>query len=68
MTSFVLIAVIIAGAITIIGTLITYHLLVQRLAEIHILVNSNLTRVQKELEVALVRIEVLESLLPLKPE
>ena len=67
MTSFVFVAVVVAGSLTVIGTVITYHLIVKRLETIHDLVNSNLTRVKQELEVALTRIDALESLLSHKP-
>ena len=63
MTSIVFVAVVVAGSLTVIGTVITYHLIVKRLETIHDLVNSNLTRVKQELEVALTRIDALESLL-----
>ncbi len=63
MTSFVFVAVVVAGSLTMVGTVITYHLIVKRLETIHDLVNSNLTRVKQELEVALTRIDALESLL-----
>ena len=63
MTSFVFVAVVVAGSLTMVGTVITYHLIVKRLETIHDLVNSNLTRVKQELEVALTRIDALETLL-----
>ena len=67
MTGIVFVAVVVAGSLTVIGTVITYHLIVKRLETIHDLVNSNLTRVKQELEVALTRIDALESLLSQEP-
>lgn len=42
------------------GLTITFHQLTQRLDVIHDLVNSNLTKVQADLKIALTRIETLE--------
>lgn len=42
---------------------IVYRQLMSQLGEIHVLVNSNLTKVQADLTIALQRIEILESAL-----
>jgi len=49
--------------IVLLTSAILYLLIRKQLSQIHILVNSNLTKVKKDLETALIRIEVLEKLL-----
>lgn len=53
--------------VILIGALVVVYVLINRqLGTIHTLVNSNLTRVRADLEIALARIETLEKLLTKK--
>ena len=55
--------VVAAATIIILGATVMYRQFVKRLDIIHHLVNSNLTKVQADLEIALDRIQTLETLL-----
>jgi hypothetical protein len=56
-------SVVIAAIILLCGAAIMYRQFTKRLIVIHDLVNSNLTKVKADLEVALDRIQVLETIL-----
>lgn len=55
--------ILIATIILVSALAVGYHLVSKQLEVIHDLVNSNLTKVKADLEVALSRIETLETLL-----